>query len=139
MGVSVPDRQLMTFEAPRVEQGDDDVADLVCAPQPADTRARREAEGPRLGDGVFNMTSNASSAHHPSFVYGTVMDEGGELNRPLVTTELITSIMFTGSAADLRSRIQASRDPFVSEVAFQPGRPDTARELESSSRVVEGV
>jgi len=202
----MPDRQLMTFEAPRVEHGDDDAADLVCAPQPADTRARLEAEGPvyhrtwvslpaalhhdvfmtlaraadrttsigfgaggmirdrfpsssaidvrwiiategplgadvavRLGDGVFNMTSNGSSAHHRSFVYGTVMDEGGALNRPLATAELIASFTFTGSAADCRSRIRASRDPFASEVAFQPGGPDTARELESSSRVVEGV
>ena len=54
-----------------------------------------------------------------------------EQDRPYVTPELVTAFTCTGSASEVRARIEAKRDEGVTEVAFQPAGPDIRRELES--------
>jgi len=54
-----------------------------------------------------------------------------ERDRPYLTPELITGFTCTGSASEVRARIEARRDEGVTEVAFQPAGPDIPRELAS--------
>jgi 5,10-methylenetetrahydromethanopterin reductase len=60
-------------------------------------------------------------------------------DRPYLTPELITSFTVTGSASEVRERIETRRDEGVTEVAFQPAGPDILRELESFRTAVEGL
>jgi 5,10-methylenetetrahydromethanopterin reductase len=62
-----------------------------------------------------------------------------EQDRPYVTPELITTFTCTGSASEVRARIESRRDEGVTEVAFQPAGPDIPRELESFHRAVRGL
>jgi 5,10-methylenetetrahydromethanopterin reductase len=62
-----------------------------------------------------------------------------EQDRPYVTPELVTAFTFTGSASEVRERIEAMRDEGVTEVAFQPAGPDIPRELESFHHAVRGL
>jgi 5,10-methylenetetrahydromethanopterin reductase len=62
-----------------------------------------------------------------------------EHDRPYLTPELITSFTVTGSAPEVRERIEARRDEGVTEVAFQPAGPNILRELESFRNAVRGL
>lgn len=62
-----------------------------------------------------------------------------ERDRPHLTPELIGSFTYTGSAAEVRRRIEARRDAGVTEVAFQPAGPDLVGELEAFHDAVRGL
>jgi 5,10-methylenetetrahydromethanopterin reductase len=59
-----------------------------------------------------------------------------EQDRPYLTPELVTTFTCTGSASEVRARIEARRDEGVTEIAFQPAGPDIPRELESFHNAV---
>ena len=59
-----------------------------------------------------------------------------EQDRPYVTPGLVTAFTCTGSASEVRERIEAKRDGGVTEVALEPAGPDIGRELESFRNAV---
>jgi 5,10-methylenetetrahydromethanopterin reductase len=55
------------------------------------------------------------------------------------TSSLIPAFTLTGEAEDVRRRVEALAAIGVTEVAFQPGGPDTERELRAFAAALEGV
>jgi 5,10-methylenetetrahydromethanopterin reductase len=84
------------------------------------------------------IDSVPASVRHLAIHAGHLV-EVTELDRPYVTPELITSFTCTGSASEVRARIEAKRDEGATEVAFQPAGPDVPRELESFLTAVRGL
>jgi 5,10-methylenetetrahydromethanopterin reductase len=52
-----------------------------------------------------------------------------DLDRPVVTGDMVRAFTFTGEADALRARLAELADRGVTEIAYQPKGPDIAREL----------
>jgi 5,10-methylenetetrahydromethanopterin reductase len=55
--------------------------------------------------------------------------------RAVLTAETIRSTTFTGTAADLRDRLQGLAKGGATEVIYQPAGPDVDRELTAFARM----
>lgn len=62
-----------------------------------------------------------------------------DLDRPVVTGDMVRAFTFTGEAAALRPRLRALAAGGVTEVAFQPKGPDIPRELRAFAAMAEAA
>lgn len=62
-----------------------------------------------------------------------------DLDRPVITSELVSMLTFTGTADVLRGRLQDLAIQGVSEIAFQPGGPDVEWELRAFMDMASGA
>jgi meso-butanediol dehydrogenase/(S,S)-butanediol dehydrogenase/diacetyl reductase len=79
--------------------------------------------------GVINLTRAAAIENARHNTHEGHLTYLNELDRPVVSGEIVKAFTFTGEAEALRQRVRELAARGVTEIAYQPKGPDIAREL----------